>query len=91
MYNIDYKPTNKIIKPCEFLVKEKVTQYRENSRDKIVTLMYYEHKCLKSNKIVTIYNDCAECDFYKNYIEIIDQQAEKIKALEQQIGEMNND
>ena len=35
-YNIDYKPKNKIVNPCEFLTEEKVTQYRENSRHKCI-------------------------------------------------------
>lgn len=84
-YNIDYKPKNKIVNPCEFLTEEKVTQYMENSRNKKTSLMYREHKCLKKNKIVTVNNDCVDCDFYKNYIEIIEQQAKRIEELEQKL------
>ena len=84
-YNIDYKPKNKIVNPCEFLTEEKVTQYMENSRNKKTSLMYREHKCLKKNKIVTVNHDCVDCDFYKNYIEIIEQQAKRIKELEQKL------
>ena len=85
-YNIDYKPKNKIVNPCEFLTEEKVTQYRENSRHKKTSLMYREHKCLKRNKVVTVNNDCIDCEFYKNYIEIIEQQAKRIEELEQLLG-----
>ena len=84
-YNIDYKPKNKIVNPCEFLTEEKVTQYMENSRNKKTSLMYREHKCLKKNKIVTVNNDCVDCDFYKNYVEIIEQQAKRIEELEQKL------
>ena len=84
-YNIDYKPKNRIINPCEFLTEEKITQYMENSRNKKTSLMYREHKCLKKNKIVTVNNDCVDCDFYKNYIEIIEQQAKRIEELEQKL------
>lgn len=84
-YNIDYKPTNKITKPCEFLTEEKVMECRENSRNKMTSLMYREHKCLKKNKIITVNNDCVDCDFYKNYIEIIEQQAKRIEELEQKL------
>lgn len=82
-YNIDYKPKNKIVNPCEFLTEEKVTQYRENSRHKKTSLMHREHKCLKRNKVVTVNNDCIDCEFYKNYIEIIEQQAKRIEELKQ--------
>lgn len=85
-YNIDYKPKNKIVNPCEFLTEEKVTQYRENSRHKKTSLMHREHKCLKRNKVVTVNNDCIDCEFYKNYIEIIEQQAKRIEELEQLLG-----
>ena len=82
-YNIDYKPENKIVNPCEFLTEEKITQYRENSRHKKTSLMHREHKCLKKNKIITVNHDCVDCDFYKNYIEVIEQQAKRIEELEQ--------
>lgn len=82
-YNIDYKPKNKIINPCEFLTEEKVIQFRENSRNKKMSLMQREHRCLKKNKIIAVNNDCIDCEFYKNYIEIIEQQANKIEELEQ--------
>lgn len=82
-YNIDYKPKNKIINPCEFLTEEKVIQFRENSRNKKMSLMQREHKCLKKNKIITVNNDCIDCEFYKNYAEIIEQQANRIEELEQ--------
>lgn len=81
-YNIDYKPKNKITNPCEFLTEEKVIQYRENSRNKRMSLMQREHKCLKKNKIITVSNDCIDCEFYKNYIEVIEQQAKRIEELE---------
>lgn len=84
-YNIDYKPQNRIINPCEFLTEEKVTQYRENARQKKVSLMYREHRCLKKDKIIAINYDCVDCDFYKNYIEIIEQQAKRIEELEQKL------
>ena len=84
-YNIDYKPKNKIINPCEFLTEEKTIQFRENSRNKKMSLMQREHKCLKKNKIITVNNDCIDCEFYKNYnyIEVIEQQANRIEELEQ--------
>lgn len=82
-YNIDYKPKNKIINPCEFLTEEKVIQFRENSRNKKMSLMQREHKCLKKNKIITVNNDCIDCEFYKNYAEVIEQQANRIEELEQ--------
>ena len=82
-YNIDYKQKNKIINPCEFLTEEKVIQFRENSRNKKMSLMQREHKCLKKNKIITVNNDCIDCEFYKNYAEVIEQQAKKIEELEQ--------
>ena len=82
-YNIDYKPKNKIINPCEFLTEEKVIQFRENSRNKKMSLMQREHKCLKKNKIITVNNDCIDCEFYKNYDEVIEQQAKKIEEWEQ--------
>ena len=85
-YNIDYKPKNKIINPCEFLAEEKVIQFRENARNKKTSLMHREHKCLKRNKVVTVNNDCIDCEFYKNYIEIIEQQAKRIEELEQLLG-----
>lgn len=81
--NIDYKPKNKITNPCEFLTEEKVIQYRENSRNKRTSLMQREHKCLKRNKVVTVNNDCIDCEFYKNYVEIIEQQAKRIEELKQ--------
>jgi hypothetical protein len=85
-YRIEYKPKNKIANPCEFLVEEKVTQLRENARHKTISLLSREHRCLKKNKIVTTYNDCDECDFYKNYAEIIEQQAKRIEELEQMLN-----
>ena len=86
-YGINYRPKNKITQPCEFLIEEKVTQYRENARHKKTSLMYKEHRCLKKNKIITVNHDCVNCDFYRNYIEIIEQQAQKIKELEQRLGD----
>lgn len=86
-YNIDYKPANKITNPCEFLIEEKVTQYRENSRQKKISLMYREHRCLKKNKPITVNYDCENCNFYTNYIEIIEQQAKKIEQLEKLLGD----
>lgn len=86
-YNIDYKPENKLMKPCEFLTEEKVTQIRENSREKKVFLVSREHKCLKTGKIISVYNNCDECDYYVYYPEIIEQQAEKIAKLEEYINE----
>lgn len=84
-YQIKYKPNNRIANPCEFLIEEKVTQYRENSRHKKTSLMYREHRCLKKDKIISVNYDCVNCDFYKNYLEIIEQQATRIKELEQEI------
>ena len=81
-YNIDYKPKNKIINPCEFLTEEKIIQFRENSRNKKMSLMQREHKCLKKDKIITVNNDCIDCEFYKNYAEVIEQQAKRIEELE---------
>ena len=48
-----------------------------------MSLMQREHKCLKKNKIITVNNDCIDCEFYKNYAEVIEQQAKKIEELEQ--------
>lgn len=90
-YNIDYKPKNRIANPCEFLTEEKVIQYRENSRHKMTSLMYREHRCLKKDKIIAINHDCVNCDFYRNYVEIIEQQAQKIEELERKIRGMYND
>lgn len=82
-YGIDYKPKNKIVCPCEFLTEEKITQYRENARGKTVSLLSREHKCLRTNKNITVNNDCVDCDFYRNYVEIIEQQANRIAELEE--------
>lgn len=86
-YNIDYKPKNKITNFCEFLTEEKLTQYNENARGKIVSMLSREHRCLKTGKIISVYNDCDECDYYANYPEIIQQQAERIAELEAYIDE----
>lgn len=87
-YGIDYKPKNKIVNFCEFLVEEKITQQNENSRGKMVAMLSREHRCLKTGKIISVYNNCDECDYYAYYPEIIEQQAEKIAKLEEYINEI---
>ena len=87
-YNIDYKPENKITNFCEFLTEEKITQFYEGARGKKVTMLSREHRCLKTGKLISIYNDCDECDYYAYYPEIIKQQAKKIAELEEYINEI---
>lgn len=89
-YGIDYKPKNKIVNFCEFLVEEKITQQNENSRGKIITMLSREHRCLKTGKIISVYNNCNECNYYAYYPEVIEQQAEKIAELEAYIKEIEN-
>lgn len=87
-YGIDYKPKNKITNFCEFLIEEKITHQNENSRGKMIATLSREHRCLKTGKIVSIYNNCDECDYYIYYPEVIKQQAEKIAKLEEYINEI---
>ena len=89
-YGIDYKPKNKIVNFCEFLVEEKITQQNENSRGKMVAMLSREHRCLRTGKIISVYNNCDECDYYAYYPEIIEQQAERIAELEAYIKEIEN-
>lgn len=86
-YGIDYKPKNKITNFCEFLIEDKTTQYNENSRGKMVAMLFREYRCLRTGKIISVYNNCDECEYYVNYPEVIKQQAEKIAKLEEYINE----
>lgn len=89
-YGINYKPKNKIVNFCEFLVEEKITQQNKNSRGKMITMLSREHRCLKTGKIISVYNNCDECDYYAYYPEVIEQQAERIAELEAYIKEIEN-
>lgn len=89
-YGIDYKPKNKIVNFCEFLVEEKITQQNENSRGKMITMLSREHRCLKTGKIISVYNNCNECNYYAYYPEVIEQQAERIAELEAYVKEIEN-
>lgn len=89
-YGIDYKPKNKIVNFCEFLVEEKITQQNENSRGKMITMLSREHRCLKTGKVISVYNNCDECNYYAYYPEVIEQQAERIAELEAYIKEIEN-
>lgn len=86
-YKIDYKPKNKITNFCEFLIEEKTMEQNQNSRGKMVSTLLREHRCLKTGKIISVYNNCDECDYYVYYPEVIEQQAERISELEAYINE----
>ena len=86
-YKIDYKPKNKITNFCEFLIEEKTMEQNQNSRGKMVSTLLREHICLRTGKIISVYNNCDECDYYVYYPEIIEQQAERISELEAYINE----
>ena len=56
-------------------------EQNQNSRGKTVSTLLREHRCLKTGKIISIYNNCDECDYYVYYPEVIEQQAERISEL----------
>ena len=87
----EYRDNDFYINFCEFLTEDKMTQYNENSRGKMVAMLSREHRCLRTGKIISVYNNCDECEYYVNYPEVIEQQAEKIAELEDYIKEIKNE
>lgn len=81
-YKIDYKPKNKITNFCEFLVEEKTMEQNKNVRGRMVSTLLREYRCLKTGRMISIYNNCDECENYIYYPEIIEQQAKRISELE---------
>lgn len=76
---ISSKSENRLVHRCKFLSERIITQHNSDF-DKSV--FYFEHKCLKKNKIITINHDCMHCNFYKNnHIDIKEEEIGKISEL----------